>query len=72
MEPSQYFTKIISMVFNASVPFIPLRMAIEKSAIINPEWFFGRRPTKKPLPTEEKKRRVGHTILSLPAGPGGS
>jgi len=21
---------------------------------------------------EEKKRRVGHTILSLPAGPGGS
>jgi hypothetical protein len=32
----------------------------------------GGRLTKKPLPDVEKKRRAGHTILSLPAGPGGS
>jgi hypothetical protein len=37
-----------------------------------PERRIGERPTKKPLPDEEKKRRAGHTILSLPAGPGGS
>jgi hypothetical protein len=42
------------------------------AAIIDPEVVFGRRPTKKPLPGQEKKRRAGHTILSLPAGPGGS
>jgi hypothetical protein len=37
-----------------------------------PERRIGERPTKKPLPDEEKKRRARHTILSLPAGPGGS